>query len=240
MRWIQSPNWDDRSAEAVVDTLVLHYTGMKSGDEARARMCDPTAKVSAHYMIYEDGETVQLVPENKRAWHAGVSHWRGKDSLNDSSIGIELVNPGHEFGYRPFPAVQMNALVELSQEIVSRHPIPPRNIVGHSDVAPLRKEDPGELFNWLRLAQEGVGLFPILPLELPEVMELDLGMMSAEVESLQARLAEYGYLLKMDGYFGNTTQATVKAFQRHFTPEQVNGAWGARQEVALNMLLKMV
>jgi N-acetylmuramoyl-L-alanine amidase len=232
-----SPNFDDRPEGVQVDVLVMHYTGMKTAEEALARLNSVEDKVSAHYLIHENGEVVQLVPENKRAWHAGVSSWRGRERLNDTSIGIELVNPGHEFGYRPFPAVQMLALIDLCKDILERHPIPTRNVVGHSDIAPSRKEDPGELFDWRMLAREGIGLWPELPKELPDFLELDVGMLGPEVESLQRRLVQYGYSLKADGYFGNATQAAVKAFQRHFTPRQVNGAWAALQEAALVALL---
>ena len=137
--------------------LVLHYTGMRSAAEALARLTDPEAKVSAHYLIDEDGTVVRLVDEEMRAWHAGVSFWRGATDINARSIGIELVNPGHEFGYRPFPRAQMAALIDLALDIVARWPIPARNVVGHSDVAPRRKMDPGELFDWPRLAAPASG-----------------------------------------------------------------------------------
>ncbi|MBU8538793.1 N-acetylmuramoyl-L-alanine amidase [Falsiroseomonas tokyonensis] len=140
--------------------LVLHYTGMRSGAEAIARLRDPAARVSSHYVVEEDGAVFRLVPEDRRAWHAGVSHWRGQTLLNGRSIGIEIVNPGHEFGYRPFPALQMAAVCDLCLAILSRHAIAPRDVVAHSDIAPDRKEDPGELFDWPGLAANGVGLWP--------------------------------------------------------------------------------
>ena len=155
-----SPNHDARPAGGPVDMLVLHYTGMRSCAEALARLCDPAAKVSAHYLIDEDGTCVPLVAEDRRAWHAGVSFWRGHADINARSIGIELVNPGHEFGYRPFPEAQMRALIDLCRGILARHPIPPCNVVGHADVAPRRKRDPGDLFDWRRLAAAGIGLWP--------------------------------------------------------------------------------
>src|SRR5690606_33634808 len=133
-----SPNFDERPEGASIDMLVLHYTGMRTPEEALHRLQDEQAKVSAHYFVKEDGEIIQLVPESKRAWHAGVSCWRGRESLNDTSIGIEVVNPGHEFGYRHFPAIQMLSVIELCQEILDRHSIPARNVVGHSDIAPER------------------------------------------------------------------------------------------------------
>jgi N-acetylmuramoyl-L-alanine amidase len=155
-----SPNHDARPEGAVVDLLILHYTGMRTGAEALARLCDPAAGVSSHYLVEEDGAVFRLVPEERRARHAGVSHWRGREALNATSIGIEVVNPGHEWGYRPFPALQMGAVAELCRGILARHPIPARNVVAHSDVAPDRKEDPGELFDWQGLAANGVGLWP--------------------------------------------------------------------------------
>ena len=150
-RKVESPNWDERALP--VSMVVLHYTGMPTAEEALARLCDPAAKVSAHYMIDEDGTVTALVPEAKRAWHAGSAYWRGITDVNSASIGIELVNPGHDWGYRPFPDAQMEALLPLLADIVDRHDISPTNVVGHSDVAPARKQDPGELFDWQRLAR---------------------------------------------------------------------------------------
>ena len=162
MRLVQcrSPNHDARPSGAAIDMLVLHYTGMKTADEALARLCDPEAKVSAHYTIGTDGRVYAHVPEERRAWHAGVSFWAGEANVNGRSIGIELVNPGHEFGYVPFAETQIAALIDLARTILARHPIPPAHVLGHSDVAPGRKMDPGELFPWARLAQSGIGLWP--------------------------------------------------------------------------------
>ena len=154
-----SPNWDSRGG-APIDMLVLHYTGMQSGEAALERLCDPAAKVSAHYMIDEGGTVYALVPEEALAWHAGVSYWAGARDINARSIGIELVNPGHEFGYRAFPDAQIGALTELAGAILARHPIPAWRVLGHSDVAPSRKDDPGELFRWEKLAGDGIGLWP--------------------------------------------------------------------------------
>lgn len=155
-----SPNHDARPPGTPVDMLVLHYTGMRSAAEAVARLCDPAAKVSAHWLVDEDGTLTPLVAEDRRAWHAGVSFWRGHTDVNARSVGVEIVNPGHEFGYRPFPEAQMAALVDLCRGILARHPVPARNVVGHADVAPRRKRDPGELFDWRRLAVAGVGRWP--------------------------------------------------------------------------------
>ena len=155
-----SSSFDDRPAGAPVDVLVIHYTGMAGAEEALNRLCDPAARVSAHYLIDEDGTVIRLVDESRRAWHAGHAFWRGAADVNGRSIGIELVNPGHELGYRPFAEAQMRALKHLARGILSRHPIPPRNVVGHSDVAPRRKKDPGELFDWRSLARAGIGPLP--------------------------------------------------------------------------------
>ena len=153
-----SPNFDERERE--IDMIVLHYTGMKTGEEALERLCDPEAKVSAHYLIEEDGRVFQLVDESKRAWHAGVSSWQGVENVNHNSIGIELVNPGHEWGYREFTKAQYDSLIPLCQKIKERHSIPDINIIGHEDVAPDRKQDPGELFDWKLLADNGLGIWP--------------------------------------------------------------------------------
>jgi N-acetylmuramoyl-L-alanine amidase len=200
-----SPNFDERPADTSIDMLVLHYTGMESAEAALARLTDPAARVSAHWLIDEDGTVVRLVPETMRAWHAGASFWRGETDINARSIGVELVNPGHEFGYRAFPEPQMAALLELASDIVARHPIPRRNVVGHSDVAPRRKMDPGELFDWRRLARAGIGLWPG---ESGECV----------IEENAVRL-----MLSTIGYENEELFATLKAFQRHFRPARVDG-----------------
>ncbi len=195
-----SPNFEARTGE--VQHLVLHYTGMQTGAAAVARLCDPAAKVSSHYVVDEDGTIYALVEERFRAWHAGISFWRGMQALNDSSIGIEIVNPGHEWGYRAFPAAQIAAVLALAQGILSRHPIPARNVVGHSDIAPDRKQDPGELFPWKGLAGQGVGIW---------TDEF------AAPGDLAADLAAIGYDTRLP------MPAVITAFQRHFLPEQVTG-----------------
>lgn len=197
-----SPNQDARPDGTPVDTLILHYTGMQSGQAAIDRLRDPAAAVSSHYVVEEDGAVWRLVPEGRRAFHAGVSAWRGHETLNGRSIGIEIVNPGHEWGYRRFPALQMAALCDLCLGILSRHPIPPRNVVGHSDVAPDRKQDPGELFDWRGLAANGVGLWP--------------GPDGAPVADPGAALRAIGYPLP-------NLEITLRAFQRHWRPEAVTG-----------------
>ncbi len=202
---LPSPNFDERPVGTEVDMLVLHYTGMQSSAEALARLTDADSKVSAHYLVEEDGTIVRLVDEELRAWHAGVSSWRGATNINARSIGIELVNPGHEFGYREFPRPQMASLIDLALGILSRWPIPPRNVVGHSDIAPRRKMDPGELFDWQRLARAGIGLWPD---------EADDCVIEREAVSA---------MLQQIGYETVALFATLKAFQRHWRPIRVNG-----------------
>ncbi len=201
-----SPNSGPRPAGSQIDMLVLHYTGMRDGRAALERLCDPEARVSAHYLIEEDGAVYGLVEESRRAWHAGLGFWRGDSDINSRSIGVELVNPGHEFGYRAFPPAQMEALARLAAAILARHPIPARNVVGHADVAPLRKQDPGELFDWAWLAVRGIGLWPS-PLADPPP--------AAHAPEL---LARYGYAVVPDGL-----AATLIAFQRHFRPRRCDG-----------------
>ncbi|HEX3971753.1 MAG TPA: N-acetylmuramoyl-L-alanine amidase [Stellaceae bacterium] len=208
-----SPNFDTRPAG--IDMLILHYTGMRTAREALDRLCDPAAKVSAHYLVDEDGAVTRLVAEEKRAWHAGISSWRGRTDINSASIGIELVNPGHEFGYRRFPDPQMAALEALAKAILGRHPIPARHVIGHSDVAPLRKQDPGELFDWQRLARAGIGFWPDFGGDTPSAV-LDL-------RKSQAQLAHIGYSCPDSGAQDANTTAAILAFQRHFRPERCDG-----------------
>jgi N-acetylmuramoyl-L-alanine amidase len=197
-----SPNRRPRPPGAAVATLVLHYTGMRSGTDAIARLCDPAAAVSSHYVVDEDGTVFRLVPEAERAAHAGVSFWRGVDGLNDTSVGIEIVNPGHEWGYRPFPPAQIDAVTALCRDIVARHRIEPLQVVGHSDIAPDRKQDPGELFPWRALALAGIGFWPDLPGTLDVPPEVGL---------------------RRIGYGVGDLATVVAAFQRHWRPGRVDG-----------------
>lgn len=197
-----SPNCEPRPEGCPIDILVLHYTGMRTAEEALERMCDPASKVSAHYCIDQGGTIVRLVPEEMCAWHAGESWWRGFQNVNSRSIGIELANPGHEFGYTPFPPVQMTALILLASAILRRHHIPKRNVVGHSDIAPSRKQDPGELFDWKRLAGAGIGLWPA-PAE------------GGGPEDVAMMMETYGYKIREEG--------AIAAFQRHFRPSRIDG-----------------
>jgi N-acetylmuramoyl-L-alanine amidase len=237
----RSPNLDARPDGRPVDMLVLHYTGMTSAQAALNRLCDPVAKVSAHYVIDEDGGLTALVAETARAWHAGAACWRGNRDVNGASIGIELVNPGHEFGYRPFPEAQMTACEALALDILSRWPITARNVVGHSDVAPERKADPGELFDWARLANAGIGLWPA---HRPVAGEVGLRLGPQDggvaVRDLQAALADYGYAVSIDGVYGEQTGCVVKAFQRHFRPRQVDAVADPETSQLLFALLAQV
>ena len=196
-----SPNHDERGS--AIDMLVLHYTGMASAEAALSRLCDAGAKVSAHYTITEDGVVYAHVPEARRAWHAGLSFWAGTRNVNDCSVGIELVNPGHEFGYRAFPERQIESLKSLCRDILARHLIPAARVLGHSDVAPARKDDPGELFPWPSLAQSGIGLWP----------SLLRGYLPA------AELVNLGYDPEAP------LDKIITAFQRHFRPAQLTGVW---------------
>ncbi len=208
-----SPNYNSRDGVAV-DMLVLHYTGMLGRDDALERLCDPACEVSAHYLIDEGGSLFPLVDEEQRAWHAGVAMWRGAANINSRSIGIELVNPGHEFGYRPFTEEQYRTLIPLCREIVARHDIPARNVVGHSDVAPVRKADPGELFDWQRLAAEGIGLWP-------------------QTSATPCDANDVPRLLSDIGYDISDETAAVIAFQRHFSTHRLDGVIDAQTRRAI-------
>ena len=204
MRDAPSPNQDDRPPGTPIDTLLLHYTGMQSAGAAIDRLRDPAARVSSHFVVDEDGTVWRLVPDSRRAWHAGVSFWRGHAGLNDRSVGIEIVNPGHEWGYRPFPPAQMEAVVALCRDLLERHPIPAVNVVGHSDVAPDRKQDPGELFDWPHLARHGIGLWP-----------------QADADPLPPHAVSAA--LRAIGYPIPDLATTLRAFQRRWRPGAVTG-----------------
>ncbi|MBM3555496.1 MAG: N-acetylmuramoyl-L-alanine amidase [Alphaproteobacteria bacterium] len=231
-----SPNFDARPEGQEVDILLLHYTGMKTAAEALARLVDPAAKVSAHYLIDEDGAVHRLVDETKRAWHAGVASWDGAKDINGRSVGIELVNPGHEWGYRPFTEAQYLALTDLGGRIRARHPIPPWRVLGHSDVAPERKRDPGEKFDWARLSAYGLGLWPIA--RRPKAWtNLEEGGEGAAVAALQGELASFGYGIVSTGRFGAETRLVVEALQRHFRPARIDGVADSETVGILRALL---
>jgi N-acetylmuramoyl-L-alanine amidase len=226
-----SPNFDPRPEGTPVDILVLHYTGMRTAEEALARLCDPEAKVSSHYTVDEEGRIYRHVDESKRARHAGVSYWAGERDVNNRSIGIEIVNPGHEFGYVPFPNAQITAVIDLAHDILARHPIPPRRVVGHSDIAPSRKMDPGELFPWVSLAREGIGLFP------DSISITEFVTPASEIE-FSAMLSSYGYGISPN--VAVPLSAVVAAFQRHFRPERVDGIMDTDSQARLCALLRLV
>jgi N-acetylmuramoyl-L-alanine amidase len=236
-----TPNFDYRPEKARIDLLVLHYTGMKNGKEALDKMCDPVAKVSAHYMVDRDGSVVNLVSEDKRAWHAGISCWQGMSSLNDTSLGIEIVNPGHEWGYIPFTDEQMASVTVLCKEVMARHGIEARNVVGHSDIAPSRKEDPGELFDWKGLALEGIGLWPdVKKMRKSDETLIALGSEDIDVGRIQKMLLDYGYHIRVDGYYGSKTEDVVRGFKRHYVTEHLNVSWDRLADARLKRLLEMV
>jgi N-acetylmuramoyl-L-alanine amidase len=218
--------------------LILHYTGMHTAQEAIARLRDPLARVSSHYVVEEDGAVLRLVPEERRAFHAGVSYWRGHSGLNGRSIGIEIVNPGHQWGYPDFPVLQLAAVCDLCLEILARHSIPARNVVGHSDVAPDRKQDPGEKFDWRGLAQNGVGLWPE---DVPDLGTAGQVHDGASLWDVRAALAEIGYLVAAPGdALDSSLTAVLRAFQRHWRPEAVTGQMDAGTLVQLRAVRSMV
>ncbi|WP_169542824.1 N-acetylmuramoyl-L-alanine amidase [Sneathiella aquimaris] len=214
--WHPSPNFNQRRDKKTPTILVQHYTGMKNTQEALARLCDPKVEVSAHYLIDEEGAVYQLVDEKKRAWHAGLGSWRGETDINSASIGIEIVNPGHEFGYRQFSERQMQSVISLSKSIVERHQIASFNVIGHSDLAPGRKQDPGELFDWKRLAENGVGLWP-------EAVQSE-GPVSDD---------DFRHALDVIGYEvgSENLQDVTAAFQRHWRQEKVDGIADAETRI---------
>lgn len=217
-----SPNHGPRPPGVPIDMIVLHYTGMASEAAALDRLCDPQAGVSSHYLVCEDGRVLRLVDEACRAWHAGVGSWRGNDDVNGRSIGIEIVNGGHDHGLPDYPAVQIEAVIALVRDIGARRSIPPRNIVAHSDTAPLRKCDPGEKFPWGRLAAAGIGHW-VPPAPMAGGHFLSLGDRGDGVARLQALFSDYGYGLEANGVYDETTRAVVSAFQRRFRPARIDG-----------------
>jgi N-acetylmuramoyl-L-alanine amidase len=231
-----SPNFDARTAPPHI--LVLHYTGMPTGPEALARLRDPNEpRVSSHYMVEEDGTVYRLVPEERRAWHAGVSFWRGARNINGVSIGIEIVNPGHEFGYRPFPDRQIDKVIALIDDIRARWTIEDRDIVGHSDVAPARKDDPGELFPWKRLHEAGHGVWVPPPPAAPGD-PLKLGDEGVGVFALQAGLTKLGYDSAPSGQFDAATRDIIVAFQRHWRPSNCDGVADGETRATLMAVLR--
>lgn len=208
-----SPNYNKRADNRSPDMIILHYTGMKTGKAAVHHLRNVKALVSAHYVVEEDGQIFSLVEEENRAWHAGLSYWAGETDINSASIGIEIVNPGHEFGYRPFPTRQMQAVTDLVLDIKARHGVRDQRIVGHSDVAPSRKQDPGELFDWKGLAEAGAGLW----------FDAPKAIAPYSLNEAQIRLQALGYGLAITGEMDSLSKDVITAFQRHWLPRHMTG-----------------
>lgn len=219
---VPSPNHDARRQGQQPIIMLIHYTGMASSAAALRRLCDPAAKVSSHYLIDENGRIIQLVDEERRAWHAGLANWRGMTDINSASIGVEIQNIGHNGDYPPFAGAQMKAVCALSRDVVQRHGIHKQDVLAHSDVAPSRKADPGEKFDWEWLHQQGVGHW-VEPTKNAGGPSLKLGDSGVTVRELQKALLSYGYGIKVTGRFDTATQQVVTAFQRHFRQSCVDG-----------------
>jgi N-acetylmuramoyl-L-alanine amidase len=231
-----SPHGNERRGSGVPDMILLHYTGMTTGRGAEDWLCDPRAEVSCHYLVHEDGEIVQMVPEAARAWHAGAGSWQGRADVNSQSIGIEIVNPGHEHGYRAFPAPQVEAVIELCRDCARRRAIAPERVLAHSDIAPSRKEDPGELFPWDKLFRAGVGHWTE-PAEIADGPVLARGASGGAVAGFQRRLAAYGYAVEPTGIFDDATVFATVAFQRHFRQASIDGRSDSSTRDTLRRLL---
>lgn len=219
---IPAANYGDRRNNRVPDMIVLHYTGMKDAESAVRRLTAAGTEVSSHYIVHEDGRIIQCVPEKLRAWHAGASSWAGDTDINSCSIGVEIVNGGHDHGLPDFPLRQIAAVIALCKGIIIRRNVQPHRILGHSDIAPGRKQDPGEKFPWHLLADSGVGLF-IRPAPIVDGPCLEIGSTGDEVKILQESLRDFGYGIGVSGHFDSPTREVVMAFQRHFRPALVNG-----------------
>jgi N-acetylmuramoyl-L-alanine amidase len=230
-----SPNHEPRAVP--LDMIVLHYTGMADAQAALTKLCAAGSKVSAHYLVLEDGRIVQCVPEGRRAWHAGLSQWEGQHDINSRSVGIEIANPGHGLGYPDFPEPQIEAVIALVRDILSRHPIRRDRVLAHSDVAPSRKDDPGEKFPWPRLHAAGIGHW-VEPLPPGEDAGLSLGDHGPAVLALQQAFMSYGYGIPATGKFDAATRDVLTAFQRHFRPERVDGRADRSTIGTLHRLLK--
>jgi N-acetylmuramoyl-L-alanine amidase len=231
-----SPNFGPRRDGKRADAIILHYTGMETGEAAEAWLSNPASEVSAHYLVHEDGRIVQMVREADRAWHAGAGSWHGETDMNSRSVGIEIVNPGHFLGYPEFPDRQIEAVIELCRGISLRHGVAPERVLAHSDIAPARKVDPGEKFPWDRLAAAGIGHF-VGPAPLREGEALARGSQGEGVEKLQSMLEFYGYGVDISGIFDEATWQVVTAFQRHFRPAWVDGVADPSTVVTLQALL---
>jgi N-acetylmuramoyl-L-alanine amidase len=233
---VSSPNHGERVGPGRPDMIVLHYTGMATAEDALERLCSPIAKVSSHYLVFEDARIFQLVPEARRAQHAGISSWEGETDINSRSIGIEIVNPGHDGGYPDFPETQIAAVIALCRDILARRPMRADRVVAHSDVAPSRKQDPGEKFPWAPLHAAGVGHW-VEPAPLSGNGGLSTGDGGPPVAELQSSLAAYGYGIAASGRFDQAMHDVVAAFQRHFRPARVDGIADASTVDTLRRLM---
>lgn len=231
-----SPNHGERKDGRRPDMIVLHYTGMRDATAALERLRSPGSEVSAHYLVFEDGHVVQMVQESRRAWHAGVASWAGETDINSCSIGIEIANPGHDFGYPDFPRRQIAAVTALCRGILTRNPIPAERVLAHSDVAPARKQDPGEKFPWRTLYESGVGNW-VKPAPISDGALQALGDRGDAVMGLQRSLNSYGYGVAISGNYDSATHEVVAAFQRHFRPERVDGVSDASTRATLREVL---
>ncbi|MBB1091374.1 N-acetylmuramoyl-L-alanine amidase [Rhodopseudomonas pseudopalustris] len=233
---IPSPNFGERNKARRPDMIVLHYTGMPDVEGALTRLCKAGTEVSAHYVVLEDGRILQCVPESKRAWHAGVAKWAGEDDINSCSIGIEIINRGHDWGYPDYPLRQIAAVITLCRGIIIRRNVPPHRVLGHSDVAPSRKKDPGEKFPWRSLAASGVGHW-VEPAPIEAGAGFRLGAEGEQIRVMQQALADYGYGIAATGKYDPATVEVVSAFQRHFRPEKVDGVADGSTLATLHALL---
>jgi N-acetylmuramoyl-L-alanine amidase len=231
-------NRESRRGGVKPSLLILHYTGMSSAAKAIDWLARAESGVSCHYVIDEAGRTTQLVPEALRAWHAGASHWRGETDINSHSIGIEIQNPGHQHGYPDFPPAQLRAVIALAKDIVGRHCMTTDCVLAHSDVAPGRKIDPGEKFNWALLAKEGLGLWVRPAPVRSDDWGLGRGERCARVLHAQERLGRYGYGIEANGVLDHTTEKVLKAFQSHFRPRRVDGRLDRSTELTLDRLIE--
>jgi N-acetylmuramoyl-L-alanine amidase len=233
---IPSANYGDRAKDRAPDMILLHYTGMPDVEGALARLCTAGTDVSAHYVVLEDGRIVQCVPEARRAWHAGASSWAGEEDINSCSIGVEIINRGHDWGYPEFPLRQIAAVIALCRGIMLRRNVPPHRVLGHSDVAPARKKDPGEKFPWHSLANSGVGHW-VHPAPILRGETLKLGTEGDDVRGMQEALKRYGYGVETHGKYDGPTMEVVTAFQRHFRPARVDGVADSSTLTTLESLL---
>jgi N-acetylmuramoyl-L-alanine amidase len=234
--WCPSPNREERKGVSAPDMLILHYTGMESAEAALDWLTREEAKVSCHYLVDEEGRIAQIVSESERAWHAGQSAWAGETDLNSRSIGIEIHNPGHDFDYPEFPEAEMLAVEALCLDILRRHAIPPERVLAHSDIAPGRKRDPGEKFDWARLARKGIGLW-VEPAPLGTDQGLGPGDEGEAVAELQRDLRDFGYGVEVTSTYGTGLEKVVEAFQRHFRPARIDGRADLSTRETLKRLL---